>query len=370
MQQNIHQNVYSLGVKEKNSICPDCRNIYSDRSYNICFLIMRFFIMFLLWGTFALSFIVNYSLLAIAIPFYIFIIICEFCNHKDFFKDQKTPHEIKNIIGKYFSSPGTIQFKRYIYEGRTRTNNEGNQETYDELIDCENEDLKIISSRDVSGVLNFSPGGYSYASLHIDTEVQFADTVSYNDFLEQEKKFKKETNEKHYDPGKRAKVGVDRGVSGFGSNNDYLVNIYNRNNNESCFLSRGTFIAFVLLTLGPIYDTIILCCIFKNISFTIRKLVSTRYDLSKETKYDPFTPKLVFPKNQFDFNKEDISHFDKTINVFPPTQEELAKSMKYQDYIPDYRVYQGNNKNLTGSVFNAKNYNNYHLNQNFNNVGN
>ena len=200
--------------------------------------------------------------------------------------------------------------------------------------------------------------------------MQFADTVSYNDFLEQEKKFKKETNEKHYDPGKRAKVGVDRGVSGFGSNNDYLVNIYNRNNNESCFLSRGTFIAFVLLTLGPIYDTIILCCIFKNISFTIRKLVSTRYDLSKETKYDPFTPKLVFPNNQFAFNKEDISHFDKTINVFPPTQEELAKSMKYQDYIPDYRVYQGNNKNLTGSVFNAKNYNNYHLNQNFNNVGN
>ena len=86
--------------------------------------------MFLLWGTFALSFIIKYSLLAIAIPLYIFIIICEFCSHKDFFKDQKTPQEIKDIIGKYFTSPGTIQFIRYIYEERTRTNNEGNQERH------------------------------------------------------------------------------------------------------------------------------------------------------------------------------------------------------------------------------------------------
>ena len=362
MQQNIHQNVDSLGVKEKSSICPDCPKTYCCR----CDLVFRFFLMLLIWATIALSIIVNYTFLLTPIPLYIYFIICEFYTHKDLFKDQKSPQEIKDIIGKYFTSPGSIQFIRRIYIESTRKDKEGNEETYDELDDIESEDLQILSSRDVSGVLNFNAGGYSYVSLHIDTEVQFADTISYKDFLEQEKKFKKETKEIHFRPRESVKVYVERGVSGFGSKNDYLVNIYNRNNNQSCFLSRGTYIAFVLLALAPIYEIIILYCIFKNISFTIRKLVSTRYDLSNDTKYDLFNPKLVFPKSQFDFIKEDISHFDKKIKVLPPTQEELANSMKYHDNIPDYRIYQGNNKNLAGSVFNAKNYNNY---QNFHNYG-
>ena len=39
--------------------------------------------------------------------------------------------------------------------------------------------------------------------------------------------------------------------------------------------------------------------------------------------------------------------------------------MKYKDYIPDYKLYNGNNKNLMGSVINTKN-----INQNLNNYGN
>lgn len=54
------------------------------------------------------------------------------------------------------------------------------------------------------------------------------------------------------------------------------------------------------------------------------------------------------------------------MNIIPPTNEELTQSMKYQNYIPNYQIYYGNNRKLNGSVIdiqkypnNLQNYNTY-----------
>ena len=59
---------------------------------------------------------------------------------------------------------------------------------------------------------------------------------------------------------------------------------------------------------------------------------------------------------------------DNINNIIPPTSEEISQSLKYKDYIPEYKLYSGNNKNLIGSVINLKE-NNYNINQNYNYFG-
>ena len=242
-----------------------------------------------------------------------------------------------------------------------RIDKEGNQETVSIYISSDYDHLNILSSRDISGVLNFNYEGYSYAYLDLEIEVNFADTISYDDYITQKKKFDKEKKAKHEHGSYSTRFKEKRNISEFGTSQSFLVNI---NNAQNCFLNCGIFILFVILTFGPIYEIIFYCFLVKNLSFKIRKIVSTRYDLSNESKYDLFAPKLIFPNDSYNYNKGDITYFDKTKNVIPPTSEELAKSMKYKDYIPDYKLYNGNNKNLTGSVINTKN-----INQNLNNYG-
>ena len=117
--------------------------------------------------------------------------------------------------------------------------------------------------------------------------------------------------------------------------------------------------------MGPIYE-IILNYLKKNIKLKIIKVISTRYNLSLEPKLDPFIPGLVFQGDLFNFNKQDITHFDDSINVSPPTPEELYESKKYENYIFDYKL---SNNSILGHQVIGKNYN-YNINQNFNYYGN
>lgn len=98
---------------------------------------------------------------------------------------------MKALIGNLFTNSPSIDFVCEIYEHDTITDSEGNQDTKSIYINSEFDHLNILSSRDVSGVLNFNYEGYSYAYLDIEVEVNFADTISYDDYITKKKNLKK-----------------------------------------------------------------------------------------------------------------------------------------------------------------------------------
>lgn len=67
----------------------------------------------------------------------------------------------------------------------------------------------------------------------------------------------------------------------------------------------------------------------KNWFYRIRKIVSTRYDLSKDSKYLPFVPKLYFPNNNYAYNLEDFTQTNYEMNINPPTPDELTRLKQY-----------------------------------------
>ena len=67
---------------------------------------------------------------------------------------------MKTLIGNLFTSLPSIKLICEIDEIKTRTDFEGNKENYDEYIGSEYKYLKILSSRDVRGVLNLDYEGY------------------------------------------------------------------------------------------------------------------------------------------------------------------------------------------------------------------
>ena len=317
--------------------------------------------MFGIWIIIIISIITKkFPYLIIIIPLYTLYILIECYSNKNLFKEQKTPEDMKILIGNLFTSLPSIIFICEIYETKTRTDIEGNKENYDEYIGSEYKYLKILSSRDVSGVLNLDYEGYFYAYLQLEVEINFSDTVSYNDYINQKEEFKKLQKRKNNTYNQSIRFKEERDIKYIRTSKNYLVNIYNT---QSCFLSRITFNLFTIFTIGPIYEIIFYFHVI-FLKFKIRKIISTRYDLSNDSRYDSFTPKLLFPKERFVFNKQDISYLDNKNNIIPPTSEEIAQSMKYKDYIPEYKLYSGNNKNLIGSVINIKE-NNYNINQNY-----
>ena len=214
--------------------------------------------------------------------------------------------------------------------------------------------LKILSSRDVSGPLRFYPYGSSFAILNIKSEINFADTISYSDYKEIRNEIKnyKESGFSHYEYKEKIKIGNIE-------NEDFLVNI---DGGESCFVSKCTFIIFSILTFGQLYKLILLC-MTEQITFVIRKIISTRYNISNDAKYEPYNPVLIFPRQTFQYGKEDICHIDNSVKVKPPTPEELTKSLQYKDFIPQF----GQNQNMNGKsieVYNNYNYNPRYMNNN------
>ena len=351
----MQQDINPLMVTENR--CPSCSN-----NCRILRLVILLILMIAIWAIIIICIIKDkHKYMVIIIVIYIPYLILEYFSYKSLFLEPKSPQEMRALIGKLFTSSPSIQFICYLYLYSEERDKEGNLETHKNYYDSEYESLEILSSRDISGALNFNYEGYSYAYLELGIEVNFADTISYDDYITKKKIFEKEKKEKHAHGSYSVEIKEKRTISDFETSKNYLINI---NNTKNFFLNCGVFIIFVILTLGPIYE-IIFYCFVKNLKFTIIKVVSTRYDLSNESKYDPFAPKLIFPKESYNFNKENTSQFDKTKKVVPPTSEALANSMKYKDYIPDYKLYNWNNKNSTGAVINAKN-----VNQNWKNYEN
>ena len=331
-------------IKGKRNHYCDYRSIFTE--------IILWILTFGIWAVIVVACVKSLLFLILAAVLYGFYLLFELCSYlMGILSHQKSPEEINKIVGELFRSIPSINFSCDIYTVDKRTDRDGTEYEDRKYVRSETDELHIFSSRDVSGTLYFRPGESSFVMLNLQSEINFADTISYSDYKEKRDKIK------NYTPPFGDESEFHEYITiGDIANEDFLVNIYG---GKSCFLSKYTYIFFVILTLGQIYKLILLFVV-KRMSFVIKKVISTRYDISGDSKYIPYNPILIFPSKTFEYDKSDICHIDKSIKVKPPTPEELTKSLKYKDCIPQFEQSHSTN----GTIVEVKNYNQNHANSN------
>ena len=110
-------------------------------------------------------------------------------------------------------------------------------------------------------------------------------------------------------------------------------NLIRLGDSDTCIVSNCMFIFFVFLTFGELYKYYLnsLCVSQK---FKIRKIVSTRYDLSHpicNEKYFKFNPQMDLILNTYIFKPQDFNYLNNFHHPILPTKEEIEAAQKYQD---------------------------------------
>ena len=95
-------------------------------------------------------------------------------------------------------------------------------------------------------------------------------------------------------------------------------------------------------------------CVHQN--FVIRKLISTRYDLSdpkivEQRNYEKLIPKLDLNNEVYNFNVNEYCETNPNSELGLPTEDEIKKAEEmYNQYIPNYQTIPGyNNINNNGN---------------------
>ena len=326
----IEKAISTKNIKRKIAKCFFCdhRNIVTE--------IFLWILTLGIWASIFVVIITDLVNLVIVGGLYIIYLLLELCsNIMDLYSSQKSPHEINELIGKLFKSTPSIEFICEIYKTKKYKDSRGIEKEKYIFSHSKKDNLNILSARDVSGYLHLHSDEKYYAILNIQSVINFADTISFSDYKEKRNEIKnyKELGYDHYEYKEKIKIcDID--------NTYFLINIYG---GESCLLTKWAYIISVILTLGQLYK-LILFCLTKQMTFVIKKIISTRYDLSCDAKYNPYNPKLIFPTKTFKYKENDICHIDKNIKVKSPTPEELTESLQYKDFIPQF----GENKSING----------------------
>ena len=108
------------------------------------------------------------------------------------------------------------------------------------------------------------------------------------------------------------------------------------------------FIFFTIIPFAQIYKYVVKShCVYQN--FVIRKLISTRYDLSdpkivKQRNYEKLTPMLDLNDDIYNFTVNEYCETTPGGELDLPTEDEIRKAEeKYNQYIPKYQTTPGYN---------------------------
>jgi len=273
---------------------------------------------------------------------YIIYLILEFCSSTCRYLFNK--HEnLYSKLRKIFSSLPEIIFKCecYHYETRTyivRDSNGSHEETETVKVVTHTEtySLPYYSFQDVSGLFILSQElekikNAIFIKLELDKEINFADNISYYDYLREKHDF--------YDRNVNRDEFMDmwekRKIKGYKKYN--LVRIGDK---KKCTVGGFIYIIFVLITLAQFYKYYVnYFSIYKY--YKIRKIISTRYDLQdikfRDTLF-PLIPKVNIIIQKYDFKLFDTSFCFRQYNPVIPTQNEINKAKNYENEVPLYKV--------------------------------
>ena len=268
---------------------------------------------------------------------YVIYLIIEFCSTTCSYLTHKSSNEaIYDRMQRIFSTHPDIVFHCECFHYEFRRNRDGRN--YKERITTYREDysLPYYSSRDVSGLflLNCNKDvvkNKSFIQLELLYEINFADGISYMDYENTRSDFYMRNRPRDYYMDYNEK----RIIPNFTSYN--LVRIGNQ---DSGFVNIGFFVLATLLTCGELYK----CFVDKKCvpqRFTVRKIISTRYDLNApeyNARYQCFMPALDLQNQQYTYQPEEYNYLNNDYSPDLPTQEDLERAGQYGDKVPNYEI--------------------------------
>ena len=315
---------------------------------------------------FILTFVTNIGIqqsymLYILIIVYILFLICEFCSPTFSFLRNKTNESgIKNKYGILVQTRPVIQFYCECYHYVTKTvrynpprkgggrrsggRKSGGRKSGGRKRSRTRTTVKKVvthretaifpyySCRDVSGLFQLKNSreeamGKTYIKLELLEEINFADDVSYMDYENYRTNF--------YNRNRGRDQFMDysetRKIPGLETYNFILIR-----DEEPCGVNMFLFIIFTIIPITELYKCYINSyCIDQK--FSIRKLISTRYDLNKIEQYDIMTPSINVPSQQYVFDQSNYGYLNNQYSVREPTKEELDRAAQYKNKIPNYQ---------------------------------
>jgi hypothetical protein len=188
------------------------------------------------------------------------------------------------------------------------------------------------SARDVSGLFELKNSreeamGKTYIKLELTPEINFADNLSYMDY----EMFRTDVYNRNRSRDQYMIFRETRKVPGLNNYNFVCIR-----NEEPCGVNICMYIIFTIIPLAELYKCYINSyCLDQK--FTIRKLISTRYDLNLDQQYVAFTPSINVPSQQYVFDPSQFSYINNQYQVHKPTQEEINRAAQYQNFIPNYQ---------------------------------
>ena len=300
-------------------------------------------------------------IVAFGLIYFIYIIL-EFCSATSKYLCNKNSNEgIYEEMGKYFRTLPIINFmcECYHYETivHTRTDSQGRTETYtttEKVISyTETYSLPYYSERDVSGLFYLNCDKVyaekkHFIKLKLKEEINFADSISYMDY-EYEKDYfwrRNRFRDVYFD------FKEERFIPGL-----VRHNLIKMTNNEPWTVNFGLFFLFTILTFSEFYKLYVdSFCVYQR--FTIRKIVSTRYDLNQQV-YQNLIPQINIITQQYKYQPKDYNHLNTNYEVKLPTKEEIEKAKQYETKIPDYQISSGKGNIQAGVIIDNPAYSNY-----------
>ncbi len=295
---------------------------------------------------------------------YIIYIIAEFCSPMcSYLMNKKDNQGMYKKMRKLFITPPIINFHaecyHYVTHTKTRRDSEGKVHKYTErrkvISRVDSFNLPYYSVKDVSGLflLNLELAqakSKAFIQLDLNKEINFADTISYSDYIQTKNLFWQRN--RYYDV--HMTFRENRFIPGMDKHN--LINI---SDYEPSFVGIGWFVLCVLFTFGQCYKNYIdSLSIYQK--FTIRKLISTRYNLLEPQyiqQYQPLMPALNLVTQQYYYQPQETGYCSSDLQPILPTKEEIERAEQYSNQIPDYGVTSNNGVIQDIPQFIEQNYN-------------
>ena len=296
------------------------------------------------------------AIYAIICCYILYLIVEFFSSTSKFLCKQKNNKGVKYQMGEYFEKYPTIRFhcKCYHYEKRKieKKNKKGHDTKKVKVVThTDSYDLEYRSSRDVSGLLNLKynndhkdrKGRISYVKLFLKKEINFADPISVKDYITQKDSFWRKNRFRDTFMDFRE----ERNIPGLIENNPIIIN-----DEEPCSVNIYWFIFFTILTLAQLYKSYVNCYSCDEQKFTIRKIISTRYDLNSDKdnkQYKNLIPQINLNNSQINFDINQYTYVNQNAETNLPTKEEIEEAeKKYKDEVPVYEVYQNEDDDEKG----------------------
>lgn len=274
---------------------------------------------------------------------YVIYIITELCSPTfSYLRHQKGNDRMYEKMGELFRTAPIITFRAQCYHYETRhhshRDSKGHIHHSTERVRVnthfDSMNLPYYSARDVSGLFlldidRANVNKKAFIKLHLQKEINFADSISYADYIYQKEAFwqRNRYRDVHMD------FSETREIPGFHTHNLVQIGDYHPGGVSACLYVLWTF-----LMVAQFYKRYVdSFCVFQN--YKIRKIISTRYNLllpDYGQQYAQISPALNLTGTLLTYEPNNVGYCSSNYQVQLPTQEELDKAKQYENSIPHY----------------------------------